>query len=150
LYGLYTIVAIGVRVWLQRRRTGSTGFKAVREKPFSIAWVAAMVLGLSALSGVTGAILDVAGIIQPFPCLDSGLGHVMGVLISLSGLAVVFYSQMAMGDSWRIGVDRDERPELVTRGPFGVVRNPIFSAMTVMAIGLLLVLPNLMMVCSLA
>ena len=39
-------------------------------------------------------------------------------------------AQLAMGDSWRIGVDPDERTELVTGGPFASVRNPIFSAMS--------------------
>ena len=41
-----------------------------------------------------------------------------------------------MGESWRIGVDVQERTSLVTAGVFGLVRNPIFSAMCVASIGL--------------
>lgn len=33
-----------------------------------------------------------------------------------------------MGDSWRIGVEPTERTALVTTHPFGLVRNPIFTA----------------------
>ena len=47
-----------------------------------------------------------------------------------------------MGDSWRIGVDESERTELVTAGPFGVVRNPIFAAMIPIPLGLALLVPN--------
>jgi protein-S-isoprenylcysteine O-methyltransferase Ste14 len=49
---------------------------------------------------------------------------------------------MAMGASWRIGVDESERTSLVTDGPFAVVRNPIFSAMLPTSLGLALMVPN--------
>src|SRR5262249_27470411 len=68
--------------------------------------------------------------------------------VFLSALAAQFYSQTAMGDSWRIGVDQNECPALVTRGPFAFVRNPIYSAAAVMSIALFLVLPNILMTCS--
>jgi protein-S-isoprenylcysteine O-methyltransferase Ste14 len=48
-----------------------------------------------------------------------------------------------MGESWRIGVDQDEKTELVTDGAFRVVRNPIFAAMIPAAIGLALMVPTL-------
>jgi protein-S-isoprenylcysteine O-methyltransferase Ste14 len=47
-----------------------------------------------------------------------------------------------MGDSWRIGVDRNETTTLVRRGVFGWVRNPIFTAMLVFGLGIALVTPN--------
>jgi protein-S-isoprenylcysteine O-methyltransferase Ste14 len=50
---------------------------------------------------------------------------------------------MALGDSWRVGVPRDEHTALVTNGPFAWVRNPIFTAMLISAAGLLLLVPNL-------
>jgi protein-S-isoprenylcysteine O-methyltransferase Ste14 len=43
-----------------------------------------------------------------------------------------------MGTSWRIGVKETERTELVTGGPFALVRNPIFTAMVVAQLGLTL------------
>jgi protein-S-isoprenylcysteine O-methyltransferase Ste14 len=47
-----------------------------------------------------------------------------------------------MGDSWRIGVDLSTRTDLVTDGVFGSVRNPIFTAMVVATVGLVLLVPN--------
>src|SRR5262249_12190032 len=148
LYGVYAILAVLLRLWIQRRRTGSTGFKILRAKPFSLAWMAVTVLAVAAFGGIAGAILDLAGIIRPFAALDSRVGHTVGVFVFLSALAAQFYSQTAMGDSWRIGVDQNECPALVTRGPFAFVRNPIYSAAAVMSIALFLVLPNILMTCS--
>lgn len=44
------------------------------------------------------------------------------------GIAATLYAQIAMGNSWRIGVDPTERTTLVTNGPFALVRNPTFAA----------------------
>lgn len=49
---------------------------------------------------------------------------------------------MGLGASWRIGVDETETTELVTTGPFGVVRNPIFTALLGTLTGLALMVPN--------
>jgi protein-S-isoprenylcysteine O-methyltransferase Ste14 len=149
LYGVYAVLGVLLRLWIQRRRTGSTGFKILRAKRFSIAWIAVTVLAVAAFGGIAGAILDLAGIIRPIAALDSPLGHIVGVFVFLSALAAQFYSQTTMGDSWRIGVDQNESPALVTRGPFAFVRNPIYSAAAIMSIALFLVLPNILMICSL-
>ena len=50
--------------------------------------------------------------------------------------------QVGMGDSWRIGVDPTETTTLVRASVFGLVRNPIFSAMLVFGLGIALVTPN--------
>ena len=57
-------------------------------------------------------------------------------------LGLTLAAQISMGDSWRIGVDENERTEMVTRGAFALVRNPIFSAMLVTAVGLTAMVPN--------
>lgn len=65
-----------------------------------------------------------------------------GLVLTLLGLAGVVGAQLAMGPSWRVGVDLQERTELVTDGPFALVRNPIFSAMGVTLLGLTLMVPT--------
>ncbi|MFV2008722.1 MULTISPECIES: methyltransferase family protein [unclassified Micromonospora] len=47
-----------------------------------------------------------------------------------------------MGASWRVGVDPGERTALVTHGLFGIVRNPIFTAMAASVVGLAAMVPN--------
>jgi protein-S-isoprenylcysteine O-methyltransferase Ste14 len=56
----------------------------------------------------------------------------------LGGLGLTLLAQQHMGASWRIGVDPDERTDLVTGGVFARVRNPIFSAMVLFAVGVAL------------
>ncbi len=49
---------------------------------------------------------------------------------------MMVWSQLTMGASWRVGLDRSETTGLITTGPFNRVRNPIYTSMIVMAIGL--------------
>ncbi len=49
---------------------------------------------------------------------------------------------MAMGSSWRIGVDPEERTELVTGGVFGRCRNPIYTFMIIAWVGFALLVPT--------
>ena len=64
-------------------------------------------------------------------------------------MLLTLVAQLSMGDSWRIGVDPSERTELVHEGAFRLVRNPIFSAMLVTAVGLTLIVPNVLAVVGL-
>jgi protein-S-isoprenylcysteine O-methyltransferase Ste14 len=54
-----------------------------------------------------------------------------------------------MGASWRVGVDPEERTALVVRGPFRLVRNPIFTTMTLTAVGFTLLVPSWLAIASL-
>jgi protein-S-isoprenylcysteine O-methyltransferase Ste14 len=65
-----------------------------------------------------------------------------GIVLTVTGIAAALYAQLAMGASWRIGVNPGERNELVTPGPFALVRNPIFSAMLPTSLGLVLMVPS--------
>jgi protein-S-isoprenylcysteine O-methyltransferase Ste14 len=68
--------------------------------------------------------------------------HVAGLVLSVGGIAATLGAQLAMGDSWRVGVDPGERTELVTSGPFALVRNPIYGAMLPTTLGLVMLVPN--------
>ena len=57
-------------------------------------------------------------------------------------LVFVWLAQSNMKDSWRIGIDKEHKTELVTNGFFSFSRNPIFLGIMVANIGLFLVLPN--------
>jgi protein-S-isoprenylcysteine O-methyltransferase Ste14 len=52
------------------------------------------------------------------------------------------YTQLDMGESWRVGVDTSETTTLVRTGTFAVIRNPIFAAMVVFMLGETLLAPN--------
>lgn len=63
------------------------------------------------------------------------------VLLILS-LVFVWFAQSNMRDSWRIGIDEENKTELVTKGFFAISRNPIFLGIMIANVGLFLVLPN--------
>ena len=150
LYALYMALAFGLRTWLQIRRTGSSGFKGISGRPGSLEWIAGVLFVIAIAIGVAGPVLDVMDVLEPLDALDSAGVRATGVAIFVVGLIGTVYAQVAMGDSWRIGVDEQEQTELVTSGPFAVVRNPIFAAMLPATLGLTLLVPNVVTLAGLA
>ncbi|MFE1405350.1 methyltransferase family protein [Streptomyces sp. NPDC058770] len=130
LYSGWAGFAFGIRAVLQRHRTGEASW-----------W--AGVLFVAALLG--GAAAPVAALTE-LPTWKGGPAlHGSGLALTLAGMALTTVAQPAMGDSWRVGVDAGERTALVTSGLVAHVRNPVFSAMAVTALGLGLglMVPNL-------
>jgi protein-S-isoprenylcysteine O-methyltransferase Ste14 len=66
---------------------------------------------------------------------DSGLARALGALLVVSGLGLFALALAAFGDGWRVGIDTEHSGELVTRGVFGISRNPIFVFMNAYAVG---------------
>lgn len=142
LYGVYLVLAFGLRVLIQLRRTGSTGFHGLGGRPGSAEWVAGVGFTVALLVGVAAPVLALLDVVEPIPALDTAATHLAGLFLAVAGIGLTFYAQVAMGASWRIGVDAGERTRLVTSGPFALVRNPIFAAMLPTALGLTLLVPS--------
>ena len=141
-YAVYLALAFGLRSVIQLRRTGSTGFKGVSGPPGSLEWYAGVLFGVALIIGVLAPVLDVTDVLEPIGAIDGPGAHAVGLVLFGLGLAATLYAQLAMGESWRVGVDESERTDLVTGGPFAVVRNPIFAAMIPTSLGLTLMVPN--------
>ena len=138
LWVAYYGLVLGLRVALHRRRTGQTGFLLGTAPVGSRAWVAetlelvALVLAVAAPA--------VARRVPPLDALEARPAQLLGIGLFSFGLIGVFASQQAMGASWRVGQQPGERTELITRGPFALVRNPIYiCVMAVVAASALLV-----------
>ena len=127
---------------IQLRRTGSTGFHGVGGRPGSAEWVAGVGFTVALLVGAAAPLLALLDLVEPIGALDVAAVHAAGIVLAVAGIAATFYAQVAMGASWRIGVDPGERTQLVTSGPFALVRNPIFAAMLPTALGLTLMVPS--------
>lgn len=150
VYLLYLGLAFGLRSFLQWRATGSTGFVGASGRPGSAEWFAGILFGVALILGPAAPVLALTGTVEPLDALDSTALNVAGLVVTLTGLGLTFYAQMAMGNSWRIGVDPDERTELVTSGPFALVRNPIFSGMIPTALGLAMMVPSVISIDAVA
>jgi len=142
MFGVYALAAFGIRTWLQVRATGDTGFRGISGRPGSAEWWAGVSFAVALVAALAGPVAGLVGLGEV-----NGLGHervaTLGVGVAAIGTLATVVTQMAMGDSWRIGVDKAETTDLVTDGPFAIVRNPIFTAMGVTGLGLALIVPNL-------
>ncbi|MCK7542629.1 isoprenylcysteine carboxylmethyltransferase family protein [Marinobacter bryozoorum] len=66
-----------------------------------------------------------------------------GVLVLLASFGVASYLQAYMLSDWRSGIDRDQKPVLITSGPYARTRNPLFLAVILGQLGFFLALPSL-------
>lgn len=148
LYVAFAAVAFGWRTWVQWRQTGDTGLRLHAEAGTTQWWaklgfVAALVAGFAApIAGLAG--------LDAITLLDNATVQVVGLALAVAGIVATTAAQMRMGASWRIGVDPAERTGLVTGGIFARVRNPIFTAMLVTALGLTLMVGNVISLAGLA
>jgi protein-S-isoprenylcysteine O-methyltransferase Ste14 len=101
---------------------------------------------------VGGAVLFVFLIVRSiWPETDTALGRIsllahpatawLGLGTMILGGGLIIAAQVAMGTSWRIGLDR-ERTGLVTTGLFALSRNPTFLGMMAAVLGTFLVAPT--------
>ncbi|MGV0812864.1 isoprenylcysteine carboxylmethyltransferase family protein [Mycolicibacterium boenickei] len=142
LYLIFAALGFGWRSWVQYRRTGSTGFRGVHGKPGSLEWLAGVGFIAAIIVGVAAPLLQQLGFLSPIAHLQAPWIQGLGIVLAVTGIAATVYAQLDMGESWRIGVDPGETTTLVRHGVFGLVRNPIFTAMLVFAGGITLMTPN--------
>jgi len=141
LFGVYMAVAFGLRTWLQIRQTGNSGFRGLSGRVGSAEWWGGVLFIAALVAALGGTLADLAGW-GTIDALNLRWVNLVGVALTLAGIAATFAAQVSMGVSWRVGVDADERTDLVTDGAFAIARNPIFTAMGLTGIGLVLVVPN--------
>lgn len=148
LYAVFAVVAFGWHTWVQWRRTGDTGLR-LAAAPGTVQWWAKLAFVAALAAGVAAPIAGLAGL-EPLDLLDHDPLRIVGAATAVLGIAATAAAQLQMGTSWRIGVDPSERTGLVTTGIFAKVRNPIFTAMLVTAVGFTLMVGNAVAVAGLA
>lgn len=134
----YLALAFGWRSWVQWKRTGDSGFRLSRSAPPA----ARVASGLMA----AGAAAGLLGVARPSGRRRARSAARRGgaVVVLLAAIVGTLRAQLDLGASWRIGVDEDERTELMTGGSFAAVRNPIFTAVAAFALGTALGVPGLL------
>jgi protein-S-isoprenylcysteine O-methyltransferase Ste14 len=78
----------------------------------------------------------------PFWYLEHDYLKYIGWGLLVLSLILVWVAQSQMANSWRIGIDENNKAELVTNGLFSRSRNPIFLGVMIANVGLLLIIPN--------
>ena len=138
---LYLALAFGVRVGVALRTTGKTGISSIESAP-PIERLGGGLFFTGVILGGLNPALALGDTIPTWPELDTTAAHAAGLILCVVGIAGTFIAQMAMGSSWRIGVDPEERTDLVTGGIFGLCRNPIYTFMIIAWVGFALLVPT--------
>jgi protein-S-isoprenylcysteine O-methyltransferase Ste14 len=143
-------------VWVQsrriRRRIGrSTNSRprGAKEKLLWAGWIFVVAAWLALpLLCATGQGRLPGTAILPVPAHPLFLA--LGISMAVAGYAGTIWCYVAMGNAWRMGVNRAEKPELVTCGPYGFVRHPIYLFQVIMVAAIPLLLPSVLALAILA
>ena len=93
---------------------------------------------------IAAMLVFIAGLVSIF--LETGHSltaiRVMGAIISVGGTVIFIVAVWTMRDSWRAGVSKTDKTELITNGIYHISRNPAFLGFDLLYIGTLLMFFN--------
>jgi protein-S-isoprenylcysteine O-methyltransferase Ste14 len=92
--------------------------------------VVVLIIAALRFSGA-GPLLRAAHIYQAHSIL---LGAI-GVTLVLAGVGLAVYARVYLGRNWGMPMSRKEEPELVTGGPYAIVRHPIYTGIILAMLG---------------
>ena len=78
----------------------------------------------------------------PISYLQTQTLTIIGLALIHIALVWISIAQFQMSNSWRIGIDEENKTKLVTDGVFLISRNPIFLGMIISVLGLFFIVPN--------
>ena len=149
LYLVFVVFAVGGRIALHYLATGDHGIRTVKRTAPRIANYTSILMLASFAATFVLSLLDATEEIHPQ--IDPGeSGKSLGAAISLAGITIMVIAQYQMGTAWRFGVDQAEKTDLVTRGLYSLVRNPIYSGVFLFCAGMLVLFPHIYMLIYLA
>jgi protein-S-isoprenylcysteine O-methyltransferase Ste14 len=150
LAGLAILIAIafGVRPLLQWRRHGTFGIFLFRSgrtaqhvRDALLIVMFAVLLG-QAIFATQPRQLDLL-VTEGGPAHAAAL-QVLGAALMLGGIVFFAVAQLHLGASWRIGIDAEAKPGLVTDGLYGYSRNPIYVGLLATIAGYACLLPTVL------
>lgn len=150
--GLFVVLMLVIGAWrrrIQLARSGDSGNRRGWRPEPTLEWWALAVADVGYLLAGVGAPAAALAGLSALGVFDRGWVQGFGVVVVAGGIVLTLVAQLGLGASWRIGVDDTETTELVTTGPFALVRNPIFTALLATLIGLALMVGNLVAIAGL-
>jgi protein-S-isoprenylcysteine O-methyltransferase Ste14 len=71
--------------------------------------------------------------------------QLVGVAVAAAAFGFTLICWKRMGKSWRMGIDPNEKTQLVISGPYAYVRHPIYALSSLMMIGSVIAVPTPLM-----
>ena len=78
--------------------------------------------------------------VQPFGGYTGSMA-ITGAALCVAGLLFAIWARVALGRSWGMPMALHDDPELITSGPYRLVRHPIYTGLSAMLIGTSLAYP---------
>ncbi len=128
------------RVRKQIGRSPNLKPRGAKEKILWVGWLFVILVWVGQ-SAVVRTQSDWPGVVF-FPSLLKLPLFVTGIVLVIGGYACTLWCYVAMGNTWRIGVNKSEKTTLVERGPYRAIRHPIYAFQLVMLAGAALLLPT--------
>lgn len=74
---------------------------------------------------------------------DTVMFSLLGLALTIAGVAFAIWARVIIGDNWSAAVTVKQGHELVCRGPYSVVRHPIYTGVLVGLLGTAVVLGDI-------
>ncbi len=131
-----------------RKRIGRSPNLKPRDTRERLLWAGWMLVILAWIVQplLVGSKVELPGLRIHPQCLHPA-GLIGGIVFTVAGYASTIWCYVIMGNAWRIGINRKEKNELVTAGPYRRIRHPIYAFQSLMLAGAVLLLPT---ICSIA
>ena len=144
-YCIFLVALFIMPSYLTYKRTGINPFKFSKEET-AINFVGKAYKIISAIAFITVTFNAFTPSLMPFltPVESLKSDYLVWIgfgLLHLSFL-VIFIAQRNMANEWRIGIDNENKVNLITKGLFGISRNPIFLGVLIVFAGMFLIIPN--------
>lgn len=144
-YCVFLIALFVIPSYITYKQTGINPFKFSQEET-AINYVGKSYKIISAIAFITiilNAFLPtVVQYLVPIEYLKYDILAWVGLGLIHIAFILIFIAQRNMANEWRIGIDNENKVNLVTRGLFGISRNPIFLGVIIVFAGLFLIIPN--------
>jgi protein-S-isoprenylcysteine O-methyltransferase Ste14 len=69
----------------------------------------------------------------------------LAVIVAIAALGATMICWKRMGKSWRMGIDPNEKTQLVVTGPYAHVRHPIYALQSLLLVASFIAVPNIVM-----
>lgn len=150
---LYTGIALFLRSYILYRNTGINPFKRMGDDGVKGFNERVLMLGATCVPIIAVVYFlpePAYSYLVPITHLEINWLKNLGVFLIIFGSAICIIAQFQMGDSWRIGINENEKTTLITAGFYRYSRNPIYLGLLISFFGFFFVAPNAMSLCCLA